>query len=122
MIVIVYISNFILLLCSSRTKSMSDRQLDNISIRYSNSWAEWIQWISQQWIVARDETPLVLFDVIDFTGHIIITTDNEYFILNEERFVTYPQLVHMMQRLPVLCIHIKQMYFSVTIGILTTDQ
>lgn len=66
----------------------------SLAVRDGNGGRERVQRVAEQGVVARDETPLVLADVVDFARHVVVTTDHIYFVLEEEGLVADAELVH----------------------------
>lgn len=93
-----------------------------MSVRNSNGRTERIERVGKLRIVRRNEAPLILFDIVHLTRHVVVTTDHINFILNEERFVAYSQLVHVVKRFPVFAVHIEQVHFSISVRVLSTDE
>ena len=73
-------------------------------------------------IVRRDKTPLVLADVVHLAAHVVITSDNVDLVLIEEALVRDAQLVHAVQTLPALRVHVEKMHFTVSVGVLAAYQ
>ena len=55
---------------------------------------ETVQRVAEEGVVRRNEAPLVLTDVINFAGHVVVAPNDVYFVLEEEGLVRDTELVH----------------------------
>ena len=94
----------------------------SLAISNSNGRRERVKRVTEERVVAADEAPLVLTDVVDFARHVVVATDHIYFVLEEERLVADAKLVHRVQTTPSLALHIEQMHFAVSICVLAADK
>ena len=97
-------------------------RISSLSIWDSNGTWETVKWVAQKRVIGGDETPLVLSDVVDFTGHVVVAAYHVYFVLEEERLVTDTKLVHRVQAAPSLTLHIEQMHFTIPVCVLAADK
>lgn len=84
--------------------------------------AERVQTISKERIVARDEGPLVFFDVVHFARHVVVAADHVDLALKEERFVAHTKLVHRLKLLPGLCNCVEEVHFTVSVCVFSAYQ
>ena len=92
------------------------------AFRDGNCTGETVERVAKERVIRGDEAPLVLPDVVDFAGHVVVTANNVYFVLEEERLVADAQLVHGVQAAPRLALHIEQMHLAVPICVLAADE
>ena len=84
--------------------------------------AERVQAIRKKSVVARDEGPLVLLDVVNLATHVVVAANHVDFALKEERLVRNAQLVHRLQLLPGLGHRVEQVHFTVSVRVFATNQ
>ena len=84
--------------------------------------AERVQAIRKKSVVARDEGPLVLLDVVHLATHVVVAANHVDFTLKEERLVRNAQLVHRLQLLPGLGHRVEQVHFTVSVRVLSADE
>lgn len=94
----------------------------SLAPRDRNGRGEGVERVAKERVVGGNEAPLVLSDVVYFARHVVVASDHVDFVLEEEGLVRDAQLVHRVQRPPCLRLNVEQMYFSVTIGVLASDQ
>lgn len=68
---------------------------------------EAVERVGQQRIIAAYEAPLVFANVVHFAAHVVVPADHVDLVLEKEALMGHAQLIHRVQRLPSLCIHIK---------------
>ena len=71
--------------------------LASLSTGHGNGRTERVKTVAEKRIVRRNEAPFVLADVVDFTGHIIVSSNNIDLALEEEALVADAQLIHRVQ-------------------------
>ena len=87
---------------------------------------ERIQRVAKKSIIWWYETPLIFLDIVNLTGHFVISTNYVDFILTWrwqiKAFMRYSQLVHVVELFPSLADHIKHMDLTIPISVFTSDQ
>ena len=73
-------------------------------------------------VVGGNETPFVLAYVVNFTTHVIITSDYIDFVLEQETLVRHSQLIHRVKVLPGFGRSVEKMDFSISISVLTANE
>mmetsp|Transcript_13690 Transcript_13690/g.23336 ORF Transcript_13690/g.23336 Transcript_13690/m.23336 type:complete len:208 (-) Transcript_13690:1348-1971(-) len=92
------------------------------SLRDGDGRAEGVEGVGEQRVVGGDEAPLVLLDVVDLAGHVVVAADHVDLVLQEEGLVAHAQLVHVVHRLPVLAVHVEQVHLPVPVRVLASDE
>ena len=83
---------------------------------------ERVQTIREQLVVAGDEAPLVLADVVHLARHVVVASDHVDLPLQAETLVRDSQLVHGLELLPRLGHCVEQVHFSVAVRVLPANQ
>ena len=83
---------------------------------------EGVKGVSEERVIAGDEGPLVLADVVHFATHVVVAANNVNLILEEEGLVRDSELVHRVQRLPSLAVHVEKMHFAISVRVFSANQ
>ena len=86
-----------------------------------HSRGEGVQAVGERGVVAANEAPLVLLNVVNFTRHIVITSYDVDFVLDEKGFVADTKLVHLVEGFPALGGDVKEVDFAVSVCVFATD-
>ena len=68
--------------------------LGSLAVRDGDCRREGVERVAEEGVVAGDEAPLVLTDIVDLARHVIVTTDHIDFVLEEEGLMADTELVH----------------------------